>query len=472
MTLDGPRGRGTLLEYARTRKASRVLVRGAQAPRLARVAAAIDGDRARAPGAWLRRHHAVDAPTQPVQRVSDRLGLDDGRRRSRFNWERYGWALGTTAVCTAVAFAHVPVLRARQHRDGVHAGRRRLRASRFGRGPAIVAAIANVVAFDFCFVPPRFTFAVSDVQYLVTFVVMLIVTLVIATLMASVRQQTRVAGARERRTALLYAMSRELAATRGLPNMARVAVTHVAEVFDCQAVDAAAGRERAAAVPARLPLAWLAARRGPLDRAMGGDHGQRAGLGSDTLPAAPALYLPLSGASADAGRARGAAGQPAPRAAARAAAPARDLRRPDRARARARRSSRMPRSPRASTAETESLRNTLLASISHDLRTPLAVIAGAGSTLADPGADARRRDRAARSRSRSRPGARDMSDLISNVLDLMRLRVRPHRAAARLADARRPGRRGAGARRGAAARPPCRVDAARRTCRPCTSTPR
>ena len=69
--------------------------------------------------------------------------------------------------------------------------------------------------------PPRFTFAVADVQYLVTFGVMLIVALVIANLMASVRQQTRVAGARERRTALLYAMSRELAATRGVASMAR-----------------------------------------------------------------------------------------------------------------------------------------------------------------------------------------------------------------------------------------------------------
>ena len=71
-------------------------------------------------------------------------------------------------------------------------------------------------------------------------------------------------------------------------------------------------------------------------------------------------------------------------------------------------------------AETESLRNTLLASISHDLRTPLAVIAGAGSTLADPGGelDAESRRKLAQS---IETRARDMSDLISNVLDLTRL---------------------------------------------------
>src|SRR5215470_8638576 len=107
---------------------------------------------------------------------------------------------------------------------------------RFGRGPSVLAAVVNVAAFDFFFVPPRFTFAVSDVQYLVTFGVMLTIALTIATLVASVRQQTRVAGARERRTAALYAMSRELAATRGASAMARIAVKHVADVFQCSAV--------------------------------------------------------------------------------------------------------------------------------------------------------------------------------------------------------------------------------------------
>ena len=68
------------------------------------------------------------------------------------------------------------------------------------------------------------TFVVSDAEYTVTFVVMLGVGLTLASLMASVRQQGRVAGARERRTALLYRMSRELSQTRGRNDMARVAV--------------------------------------------------------------------------------------------------------------------------------------------------------------------------------------------------------------------------------------------------------
>src|SRR5262249_25374742 len=108
-------------------------------------------------------------------------------------------------------------------------------ALRYGRGPASLAAIANVIAYDFFFVPPRFSFAVSDFQYVLTFVVMLGVALTIATLAARVRAQSRVAGVRERRTALLYAMTRELAATRGITDMARVAVRHVAETFASRA---------------------------------------------------------------------------------------------------------------------------------------------------------------------------------------------------------------------------------------------
>src|SRR5690349_6376710 len=91
---------------------------------------------------------------------------------------------------------------------------------RYGRGPSVLTAILNVAVFDLCFEPPRNTFAVSDAQYLVTFAVMLTVALVTASLMASVRRQTRVAGARERRTPLLYAKSRELAATSGMSGMA------------------------------------------------------------------------------------------------------------------------------------------------------------------------------------------------------------------------------------------------------------
>jgi two-component system sensor histidine kinase KdpD len=244
------------------------------------------------------------------------------------------------------------------------------------------------------------------------------VALVIATLVANVRQQTRVAGARERRTALLYAMSRELAATRGISNMAQIAIRHLAEVFECQAVILLPDANGKLSYPRDPPIPG--AFRGA-DLAVAqwvADHGRRAGLGSDTLAAAPAVYLPLG----DSERRLGVV-------AVLPSNPRRVLLPEQRhlletfvgqigvavERARLAETAEAARIA----GERESLRNTLLASISHDLRTPLAVMAGAGSTLAEHGdaMDAATRRSLARS---IETKARDMSDVISNVLELMR----------------------------------------------------
>ena len=413
VTLDGPTAAETLIEYAQTRNATRVIVgtpkrrgwrsllRPSTATALVRGAKGFDVITVASTDAPARMSDALESPEVSVP----------------VHWDRYGWALGTTLLCTLIAFAMESSFEA-ANIVMVYVLGATIAGVRFGRGPAVVTAIANVLAFDFCFVPPRFTFSVADAQYVVTFVVMLIVTLVIANLMASVRQQTRVAGARERRTYLLYAMSRELAVTRGIAEMARVAVRHVAEVFQCDAVvllPDASGKlkyprerpETGSLKQADLSIAqWVL------------EHGRRAGLDSDTLPAAPALYLPL--------------GNEQQRLGVLAVLP-RNRRRvllPEQRRLletfAAQIGSALERGKLAEiaessrvVAETESLRNTLLASISHDLRTPLAVIAGASSTLVEQGAglDSAARETLARSIENK---AREMTDLVSNVLELMR----------------------------------------------------
>ena len=109
-------------------------------------------------------------------------------------------------------------------------------ALRFGRGPSILASLLGVAAFDFCFVPPRWTFAVGDTRYLLTFLVMLLTGLVISTLTARVQFQAESARRRERRTAALYAVGRELAATQTREQIARIAMRHVAAAVDAHAV--------------------------------------------------------------------------------------------------------------------------------------------------------------------------------------------------------------------------------------------
>jgi len=213
-------------------------------------------------------------------------------------------------------------------------------------------------------------------------------------------------------------MSRELAATRGVTNMARVAVRHVAEVFDCSAVVLLPDANGRLQYPLEPPIEGSFAHADLSIAQWVVDHGRRAGIGSDTLPAAPALYVPLSD---DRQRLGVLAVLPVNR---------RRILLPEQRHLldtfAGQLGLAMERAQLAETAETarvaaetESLRNTLLASISHDLRTPLAAIAGASSTLLQHGPDLDDASRASLARS-IETKAREMSDLVSNVLDLMR----------------------------------------------------
>ena len=103
-----------------------------------------------------------------------------------------------------------------------------------GRGPSILISFLSVLAFDFFFVPPRFTFAVSDAQYFVTFAVMFLVALVISHLTTLIRQQAEAARSQERQTAAMHALSRQLASTRGVEKILQVAANHISEIFECQ----------------------------------------------------------------------------------------------------------------------------------------------------------------------------------------------------------------------------------------------
>ena len=80
-----------------------------------------------------------------------------------------------------------------------------------GRNAAVVASILSVVLFDVFFVPPRFSFAVSNLQYLVTFAVMLATALITGHLAATLKQQAQDADVREKRTRALYEIARKLA---------------------------------------------------------------------------------------------------------------------------------------------------------------------------------------------------------------------------------------------------------------------
>src|SRR6185312_12325745 len=106
----------------------------------------------------------------------------------------------------------------------------------FGRGPAIAAALLSVAVFDFLFVPPRFTFRVSEARYLVTFAVMLVVAVITGTLTARLREQRERALMRERRIASLQRLSQDLALRGGSTEVLEAAVGRIGEILGVRAV--------------------------------------------------------------------------------------------------------------------------------------------------------------------------------------------------------------------------------------------
>jgi two-component system sensor histidine kinase KdpD len=166
-------------------------------------------------------------------------------------------------------------------------------SSKSTRGPAILASVLSVAGFDFFLVPPYYTFAITDAEYLLTFAVMLTTALVVSTLTVRLRQQAEAARTREERTAALYAMSRDLAAAPDLDAVLKAAAQHIHSVFLSQVLlllPDETGRlaERAAEV-----VTYLFDVREQAVSQWVFDHGRMAGKTTDTLPAAKGLYIPL-----------------------------------------------------------------------------------------------------------------------------------------------------------------------------------
>ena len=169
-------------------------------------------------------------------------------------------------------------------------------SARLGRGPSIASAIASVLVFDFFFVPPRLTFAVSDTEYLITFAVMLGIGLLISELTSRCRRSLRASQQQERRTAQLFRMTRQLSELSGSDFLVRTAGRQLEEIFDGRsgAVSCASRRAscRSASASARAIVSSRSMKWSPNGwRPMA----RRAGAGTDTLPNATALFVPLAG---------------------------------------------------------------------------------------------------------------------------------------------------------------------------------
>ena len=343
---------------------------------------------------------------------------DESAETSPQRWPPYLWAL---AACAATTLLTLPLQRWFDVPNIVmlYLLTVVLVALRFGRGPSVLAAFVSVASFDFVHVPPRGSFAVSDVQYLLTFAVMLAVGLITGQLTAGLRFQARVAAHREARLRSLFELARELSAALLVDQVVQAARASIGRefhgrvrVFVLGADDQLQPAETPPEDTAAGPEADLGTARWALD------HGQPAGLGTDTLAGSPWLYLPLKapmrsrGVLALQARSRRLLMVPEQRAQLEtfAALVATALERVHYLEVAQSASMQI---------ESERLRNSLLAALSHDLRTPLAALYGLADSLVAAGDSlpAEPRETALAIRLE----ARRINAMVGNLLDMARL---------------------------------------------------
>lgn len=292
-------------------------------------------------------------------------------------------------------------------------------ALKFGRGPAAMAAVMNVAAFDFFFVEPRMSFAVSDVQYLVTFAVMLVVGLLTGQLTAGLRFQASISASRERRAQSLFELTRDLSGALLASQVTELGAAAVQRNFG--------GRALVLITDENDQIIW------PPDAGEGFDasvadwafrNEQPAGLATSTLAAQSWHYVALRAPM----RVRGVlALQPTQ---------PRWLLIPEQmqmlgtlARQIAIALERVHYVDIAQRAvvqmESERLKSTLLSAISHDVRTPLTALIGLAESLqrslpAAGADDAAAVERATTAKAMTQQ-ARQLSALVTNLLDMARL---------------------------------------------------
>jgi two-component system sensor histidine kinase KdpD len=273
----------------------------------------------------------------------------------------------------------------------------------------------SVFSFDFFFVPPKLSIAVSDVQYLVTFAVMLAVGLIIGQLTAGLRYQARVASHREERSRALYEFARDLSSPLRAEDVVATTADFIGRAFRAQVTLLLPDdKEQLVYAPQTSPAL-------PIDLGTAQwafDRSQPAGAGTDTLPGSEFLYLPLQAPM----RTRGVLA----------------------IRLESRRLLLVPEQRRqldtfaalvaialervhyvevAQQAlikmESERLRNSLLSALSHDLRTPLAALFGLADSLklSKPLLSGPQLEMA----DAIRDAARGMSALVNNLLDMARI---------------------------------------------------
>lgn len=335
------------------------------------------------------------------------------------NWRGYLYAMGLVVVATLLSYL-IRSFFAPTNLIMVYLLCVLITAVFCGIGPSIFASILSVLAFDFFFINPRLSFTVNDTQYIFTFITLLIVGFIISYFTARMRRQTEAVRQREKETLSLYTMSKNLAIAVGFEAIVHAIIQSTSEIYESNvAIFLRDGQKESTLKPYKEKIGLIISENEIAAATWAFEHKKMVGYGTDTLPDAKALYLPMITARGIIGvmgiwisetKTQLTAGQlRLLHTFADLAATALEL------------------NQLAEEAHnlqmleiTEKLQNALLNSISHDLRTPLVSIIGVLSSLQDEGFKVNDADKENLIQV-AREEAERLNHLITNLLDVTRI---------------------------------------------------
>lgn len=298
---------------------------------------------------------------------------------SKFKSKLYGLSLAAVVMATAIGVATQSFISASDqaliYLTGVV-----IVATRCGMGPAVLYAFLSATCLDFFFIQPLYSFSIYDSAYWTTLAVIMITGFVIANQASKLRLQTILSRRRELNTQALYALTKELASIRGEKNIATTAAKHIAEALEVSvAIWLPRSEGNLTAIAGELPHHNSAKEDGALLWCF--DNNKPAGRDTDTMPTASGFYLPLLSTTGVVGVLGVMPKNQEYHFSAEERALLETIANLLAASLERVKSAELAERSTVE-AESERLRNTLLSSVSHDLRTPLASITGASSSIA------------------------------------------------------------------------------------------
>ena len=410
VTVPGTDAAATVVDYARTNNFTHVIVAPSRRSRWTEIFLGSTAQRVIAKAGSIHVH--VLAGDHPSQAKEARLLRLRPPRLSAF-----GVSVVSVALALGVAMLMREVLGVTSVAlvllMGVLAS-----AVAYGLAASLMASLLSVLAYNFFFLPPLYTFTISDPENVVTLSVFAMVAVVASNLTARMRAQTVTAQSRARTTEELYQFSRKLAGAVSLDDVLWATVHQVALMLKVRVVMLLPGKH-GLAVQAGFPPDDLLDEADLAAAKWSWEHNLPAGRGADTLPGTKRLFLPVQTGRGPIGVFGIDRDEPGPLLtpdgqrllnslsdqAALAIERVNLVRDVDQAKLQA---------------ETDRLRSAMLTSISHDLRTPLASILGAATSLMSQHGELDEAGRATMLRT-IRDEAERLNRFIGNLLDMTRL---------------------------------------------------